>query len=74
MYLQTSTFRSELTKDARHRIRHQSQLYHIIGDTLYRVRVDSVLRRCLTLKEAEKVLNDYYRGACGGHMFGYATE
>ena len=43
MYLQTSTFRSELTKDARRWIRHQSQPYRIVGDTLYRVGVDSVL-------------------------------
>ena len=73
MYLQTSTFRSELTKDARHRIRHQSQPYRIVGDTLYRVGVDLVLRRCLTLEEAERALNDYHSGACGGHMSGYAT-
>ena len=73
MYLQTSTFRSKLTKDARRRIRHQSQPYRIMGDTLYRVGVDSVLRRCLTLEEAERVLNDCHSGAYGGHMSGYAT-
>eukprot|EP00253_Pinus_taeda_P021415 PITA_21415 len=39
-------------------IRHQSQPYRIIGDTLYRLGVDSVLRRCLTHEEAERVLND----------------
>ena len=71
--LQTSTFQSELTKDARRRIRHQSQPYRIVGDTLYRVGVDSVLRRCLTLEEAERVLNDCHSGTCGGHMSGYAT-
>ena len=60
-------------KDARHRIRHQSQLYRIVEDTLYRVGVDSVLCQCLTLEEAEKVLNDCHSGACGGHMSGYAT-
>ena len=27
----------------------------------------------MTLKEAEKVLNDYHSGACGGQMYGYAT-
>ena len=32
-----------------------------------------MLRRCLTLEEAEKVLNDCHSGACGGHMSGYAT-
>ena len=74
VYLQTATFRSELDKAARRRIRHQSQPYRIVGDTLYRIGVDSVLRRCLTLEEAEKVLNDYHSGACGGHMSGYATS
>ena len=73
VYLQTANFRSELDKTARRRIRHQSQPYRIVGDTLYRIGVDSVLRRCLTLEEAEKVLNDCHSGACGGHMSGYAT-
>ena len=44
MYLQTSTFRFELTKDARRCVWHQSQPYRIVGDTLYRVGVDSILR------------------------------
>ena len=45
----------------------------IIGDTLYHRGVDTVLRRCLTHEEAEKVLNDCHSGACGGHQSGYAT-
>jgi len=44
----------------------------IIGDTLYCHGVDIVLRRCLTHEEAEKVLNDCYSGACGGHKSIYA--
>eukprot|EP00253_Pinus_taeda_P022991 PITA_22991 len=72
-YLQTSSFRPGTSKDARRRIRHQSQPYRIIGDTLYRLSADSVLRRCLTHKEAKRVLNDCHSGACGGHMSGYAT-
>eukprot|EP00253_Pinus_taeda_P035312 PITA_35312 len=54
-------------------IRHQSQPYRIIGDTLYRLGADSVLRRCLTHEEAERVLNHCHSGACGGHMSCYAT-
>ena len=73
VYLQTSTFRSELTKDARRHIRHQSQPYRIVEDTLYRVGVDSIIRRWLTLEEAEKVLNDCHNGTCGDHMSRYAT-
>ena len=40
---------------------------------LYRHGVNFVFRRCLTHEEAERVLNDCHSGACGGHMFGYAT-
>eukprot|EP00253_Pinus_taeda_P014232 PITA_14232 len=68
VYLQTSFFHLETSKDARRRICHQAQPYRIVGDTLYRLGVDSVLRRCLTFEEAERVLNDYHSGACGGHM------
>ena len=60
-------------KTDRHRIRYQSQQYNIIGDTLYHRGADSIFRRCLTLQEAEKALNDCHSGACGGHMSGYAT-
>eukprot|EP00253_Pinus_taeda_P003103 PITA_03103 len=73
VYLQTSSFRPETSKDARRRIRHQAQPYRIVGGTLYRLGVDSVLRRCLTFEEAERVLNDCHSGACHGHISGYAT-
>ena len=73
IYLQTSSFRPDVSKDARRRIRHQSQPYRIIGDTLYRLGADSVLRRCLTLEEVKRVLNDCHSSACGGHMSGYST-
>eukprot|EP00253_Pinus_taeda_P030032 PITA_30032 len=73
VYLQMSSFHPNLSKDARRRICHQSQPYHIIGDTMYRLGIDSILHRCLTLEEAERVLNDFHFGTCGGHMSGYAT-
>ena len=41
-----------------------------MDNTLYHSGVDSILRRCLTLDEAEVVLNDFRRGACGGHLSG----
>eukprot|EP00253_Pinus_taeda_P017075 PITA_17075 len=69
----TSSFCPEISKDAHRRIRHQAQPYRIVGDTLYRLGVDSVLRRCLAFEEAERVLNDCHSGACGSHMSGYAT-
>eukprot|EP00253_Pinus_taeda_P011565 PITA_11565 len=73
VYLQASSFHPETSKDARRWIGNQAQPYRIVGDTLYRLGVDSVLRRCLTFEEAERVLNDCHSGACGGHMSGYAT-
>lgn len=70
-------FQSALTKDDHRRIQHHSQPYRIIGNTLYCVDVNSVLRRCLTrcltIEEVERVLNDCHSEACGGHMSGYAT-
>ena len=44
--------------------------YLIIGDTLYRRGVDSILRQCLTHEEAEIVINDAYSRACEGHLSG----
>lgn len=73
VYLRMSSFRLDLLKDTRRHIRHHSQPYRIIEDTLYHLDVDSVLHRCLTFEEAERVLNHCHSGACGGHMSGYAT-
>ena len=73
VYLQTSKFPSTFSKDERRKLRHLAKNYVIIGDTLYRRGVDSILRRCLTLEEAKSVLNDCHSGACGGHISGLAT-
>eukprot|EP00253_Pinus_taeda_P007345 PITA_07345 len=73
IYLQTSKFPSTFSKDEHRKLRHQAKTYVIIGDTLYRRGVDSILRCCLTLEEAESVLNDCHSGACGGHLSGLAT-
>ena len=42
---------------------HQEKDYMIVGETLYRRGVDTVLRRCLTHEEAEKALNECHSGA-----------
>lgn len=73
IYLQTQTFRSDTSRLQQRHIRCQAKDYLIIGDTLYRRGIDMIFRRCLTHEEAEKVLNDCHSGACGGHLFGYAT-
>jgi len=73
VYLQTSKFPSTFSKDERRKLRHLAKNYVIIGDTLYHRGVDSILRRCLTLEEAESVLNDCHNGACGGHLSGLTT-
>ena len=72
VYLQTTKFPSNVSKEERRRIRHQAKYYLIINDTLYRRGVDTVLWWCLTHEEAEKVLNDCHGGACGGHLSGLA--
>ena len=45
----------------------------IVGDTLYRHGIDTILRRHITHVEAKTVLNDCHAGDCGGHLSGYAT-
>ena len=42
VYLQTQSFRPEISRSQRWKIRFQSQQYNIIGDTLYRHGADSV--------------------------------
>jgi hypothetical protein len=73
IYLQTQTFWPNLSSTDRHRIRYQARQYIILGDTLYHRGIDSVFLCCLTFDEAEKALNDFHSGGCGGHMFGYPT-
>eukprot|EP00253_Pinus_taeda_P032963 PITA_32963 len=73
IYLQTQTYRSNTSRSEQRRTRYQAKDYMIVGDTLYRHGIDTVLRRCLTHEEAKKVLNDCHSGVCGGHQFGYAT-
>ena len=51
-----------------------SKNYLIVDNTLYRCGVDSILQCFLTHEEAEVVLNDCHRGACGGHLSGLSTS
>eukprot|EP00253_Pinus_taeda_P036332 PITA_36332 len=73
IYLQTQTYRSNTSRSKQRRIRYQAKDYVIVGDTLHHCGIDTILRRCLTLEEAEKVLNDCHSSACGGNQYGYAT-
>ena len=73
IYLQTQNFRPNTSRSDQRRIRYQEKYYLIVGDTLYRCGVDTILRRCLTHEEVEKVLNDCRARACGGQLSGYAT-
>jgi Integrase core domain/Integrase zinc binding domain len=73
LYLQTQRFQPNISREERRRIRHHSRRYLILGDTLYRRGIDTILRRCLIHEEAERVLNDCHLGACGGHLSGMAT-
>ena len=73
VYLQTTKFPSNVSKEERRHIHHQAENYLIINDTLYQRGVDMVLGQCLTHEETEKVLNDCHNGAYGGHLYGLAT-
>lgn len=73
IYLQTLKFPLSFSKDEQRKLYHLAKIYVIIGDTLYRRGVDSILRRFLTLEEVESALDDCHSGACGGHLYGLAT-
>jgi hypothetical protein len=44
LYLQTQRFQPDISREERRRIRHHSRRYLIIGDTLYRRGIDTILR------------------------------
>ena len=73
VYLQTLKVPTHLSQDERQQLHHVFKNYLIVDITLYRRGVDSILRCCLTLDEAEVVLNDCNEGACGGHLSGLST-
>jgi hypothetical protein len=73
IYIQNQTLQPSVSNTDHLRIRYQACQYIFLGDTLYHRSIDSIFRRCLTYDESEKALNDCHSGACGGHMFGYAT-
>jgi hypothetical protein len=73
VYLQTQKFRNHLSRDDRRRICHQAPRYLLIRDILYRQGVNTILRRCLTIDEADRVLNDCHNDACRGHLSGLST-
>jgi hypothetical protein len=73
LYLQTQRFQPDTSHEERRRIHHHSRRYIIVGDTLYRRGIDTILRRCLIHEEAKNILNDCHLGACGGHLSGMAT-
>jgi hypothetical protein len=45
IYLQTQTYRPNTSRSEQKRIRYQAKDYMIVGDTLYRRGVDTVLRK-----------------------------
>jgi hypothetical protein len=73
VYLRTQKFGNHLSRDDHRCIRHQAPRYLLIGDILYWWGVDTILCRCLTIDEANRVLNDCHSGACGGHLSGIST-
>ena len=73
VYLRTQNFSNHLSRDDRRRICHQAPRYLLLGDILYRRGVDTILRRCLTIDKADRVLNDCHNDACGGHLLGIST-
>ena len=59
IYLQTLKYPTAYSREDRRKLCLHAKNYLIIGDTLYRRGVDSILHRCLTHEEVEIVLNDF---------------
>ena len=74
IYLQTLKYPVAFLWEGRRKLRICAKNYLIIGDTLYCMGVDFVLRRCLTHEEVEIVQNDAHNGACGGHLSGLEMD
>jgi hypothetical protein len=70
VYLRTQNFGNHLSRDDRRHIRYHPPRYLLIRDILYQQGVDTILRRCLTIDEADRVLNECHNDACGGHLLG----
>jgi hypothetical protein len=68
LYFQTQLFQPNISHEERKRIRHHSRCSIILGATLYHRGIDTILRRCITHKEAKRILNDCHLGAYGGHL------
>ena len=73
VYLQTLKVPSHLSRYECRQLHHVEKNYLILDNTLYHHGVDSILRCFLTHEEAEVVMNDFYGGACGGHLSGLST-
>ena len=73
VYLQTLKVPTHFSWDERRRLCYVAKKYLTVDNTLYRHGVDSILRHYLTHDEAEVVLNDCHRGACGSHLSGLST-
>ena len=61
VYLQTLKCPTTFSREEQRKLHLHVKNYLIIGDTLYRRGVDSILHRCLTHEEDEIVLNDSHR-------------
>ena len=73
IYLQTHRFHLDISRDDCRRICHHTKYCLILNDMLYRHRIESILRLCLTHEEVEQVLNNCHSRGCGSHLFGMVT-
>lgn len=71
MYLKTLSFPEGINSKQRQKIRRQSKSYSLVGEDLYKIGKDGILRRAVTVEESRRVLEQCHEGLCGGH---FATE
>ena len=59
----------ELTKSKSRFLKLKSLRYYIVDKNLYWKDTDGVLLNCLLEEEAEKVIEEFHKGYCGGHHY-----
>lgn len=74
VYLQTMHYPPNFSREEWRQLQIHPKNYFIIDNTLYHQGGDCILRHYLTHEEAEKTLNDFHAGACGGHLSGLETS
>ena len=72
-FLTTQRLLAAWTKEERRRVRVNNRHFAVIGNILFRRKVDSIIRRCVLEVEVPDIFTSCHDSACGGHFTGQLT-